>query len=129
MTSVMAIAIPTVLIVAFAAIYITLSSAQIIDFPSASQVEYSTLSQLQWSQAVTDITEKLVDSEQNDVKLKKLENIIGRLEKTGALIYITKNGEDFIRLPIAQIFLKRQIPFPRAKTASIPTTWVKTDLR
>lgn len=97
MTSVMAIAIPTVLIVAFAAIYITLSSAQIIDFPSASQVEYSTLSQLQWSQAVTDITEKLVGSEQNDVKLKKLENIIGRLEKTGALIYITKNGEDFYK--------------------------------
>lgn len=95
----MAIAIPTVLIVAFAAIYITLSSAQIIDFPSASQVEYSTLSQLQWSQAVSDITEELVGSDQSETKLKRLENIIGRLEKTGALIYITKNGEDFYKTP------------------------------
>ena len=97
MTSVMAIAIPTVLIVALAAIYFSLSFAQIIDFPSTSQVEYSTLSQLQWSQAVSNITEELVGSDQNSVKLKRLENIIGRLEKTGALIYITKNGEDFYK--------------------------------
>ena len=68
----MAIVIPTALIVALAAVVFSLSSAQIIDFPSASQVEYSTLSQLQWSQAVSDITEKIVGSEQNDVKLKKL---------------------------------------------------------
>ena len=96
-TAVTAIAIPTVLIAALAAIYFTLSSAQIIDFPSVSQVEYSTLSQLQWSQAVSDITEELVGSDQSDTKLKRLENIIGRLEKTGALIYITKNGEDFYK--------------------------------
>lgn len=97
MTTLMAIAIPTVLIVALATIFFSLSSAEIIDFPSASQVEYSTLSQLQWSQAVSNITEELVGSDQNIVKLKRLENIIGRLEKTGALIYITKNGEDFYK--------------------------------
>ncbi|MCH5317806.1 MAG: HAMP domain-containing protein [Eubacterium sp.] len=99
MTSLTAIVIPTVLIVALAAIVFTLSSAQIIDFPSASQVEYSTLNQLQWSQAVSDITEKLVGSDQNSVKLKRLESIIGRLEKTGAFIYITKNGEEFYKTP------------------------------
>ena len=99
MTSLMAIAIPTVLIVALAAIFFSLSSAQIIDFPSSSQVEYSTLSQLQWSQAVSDITEELVGADQNGAKSKKLENIIGRLEKTGALIYITKNGEEFYKTP------------------------------
>ena len=93
----MAIVIPTVLILSLFFGYFTLSSEQVINFPSISQVEYSTLSQLQWSQAVSNITDELAGSDKNEVKLRRLKNIIGRLEKTGALIYITRNGEEFYK--------------------------------
>ena len=93
----MAIVIPTVLILALVFGYFTLSSEQVINFPSISQVEYSTLSQLQWSQAVSNITDELAGADKNEIKLRRLKNIIGRLERTGALIYITKNGEEFYK--------------------------------
>ncbi len=96
-TSLMAIIIPLVIIISCVSAYFSLSSSEIIDFPSVSQMTYGFLSQLQWSQTFSDISDVLTAENDAAAKQKKIENIAGRLEKTGALVYIEKNGAEFYK--------------------------------
>ncbi|MDE6123937.1 MAG: hypothetical protein K2G22_01735, partial [Eubacterium sp.] len=54
LTSVLAIAIPTVLIIAFATVFLSITSSK-INSPSISSTSYNIISQLQWSQTASDI--------------------------------------------------------------------------
>ncbi len=96
-TSVMAILIPIAIIALSVSAYFSLSSSEIIEFPAVSQMTYGILSQLQWSQTFSEISEALTADRDDAAKLAVIENISSRVEKTGALMYIEKNGNAFYK--------------------------------
>lgn len=110
LTSVLAIAIPTVLIIAFTAVFLSTTSSK-FNSPSISSTSYNIISQLQWSQTASDITEVLADDKMETEKLENIKEIVSDIDREGTLIYITKNKEEFFTSSADSSILKRAVEF------------------
>ena len=94
LTSVLAIAIPTVLIIALTITIFSVASSK-INSPTISSASYNVITQLKWNQAASEtarVLEKDIEAEQ---KLNEAKNICKRFEAEGACILITENGDTF----------------------------------
>lgn len=106
LTSVLAIAIPTVLITALAAVFFITTSSRISE-PSISSTSYNIIAQLQWNQAASDIASALEKDLDDTEKIQNIKKICSAREKSGALIYISRNGEEFYSSPSEESILEK----------------------
>ncbi len=110
LTSVLAIAIPTVLIIAFAAVFLSTTSSK-FNSPSISSTSYNIISQLQWSQTASDIAEVLADDINETEKLENIKEIVSDIDREGTLIYISKNNEEFFTSSADSSIFNRAVEF------------------
>ncbi|MDE6385434.1 MAG: cell wall metabolism sensor histidine kinase WalK [Eubacterium sp.] len=110
LTSVLAIAIPTVLIIAFAAVFLSTTSSK-FNSPSISSTSYNIISQLQWSQTASDIAEVLADDINETEKLESIKEIVSDIDREGTLVYISKNEEEFFTSSADSSILNRAVEF------------------
>lgn len=94
LTSVLAIAIPTVLIIAITIIFLAVTSSR-INSPAISSVSYNVITQIKWNQAASATAKALEKDTDTAEKLENTEKICKNYEKDGALILITENGNKF----------------------------------
>lgn len=94
LTSVLAIAIPTIIIIAFTTTIFLVTSSK-INSPAISSASYNVVVQLKWNQSASEITKVLEAESDNSEKMKETEEICKSLEKDGAIILITENGREF----------------------------------
>ena len=94
LTSVLAIAIPTVLIIALVITIFSVTSSK-INSPTISSASYNAINQLRWNQAASETARVLEKNIEKEQKLEEAKSICKRFESEGALILITENSNEF----------------------------------
>ncbi|MDE5604203.1 MAG: cell wall metabolism sensor histidine kinase WalK [Eubacterium sp.] len=94
LTSVLAIAIPTVLIIALAITMFSVASSK-INSPTISSASYNVMIQIKWNQIASQTARVLKKDKSDDKKLKETAYFCRSLEADGAYILITKNEKEF----------------------------------
>lgn len=94
LTSILAIAIPTVLIIALAITMFSVASSK-INSPTISSASYNVMIQIKWNQAASQTARLLKKDKSDDKKLKETAYLCRSLEADGAYILITKNEKQF----------------------------------
>ncbi|MDE5996510.1 MAG: hypothetical protein K2G56_06285, partial [Eubacterium sp.] len=94
LTSVLAIAIPTVLIIAFAITIFSVASSK-INSPTISSASYNVVIQLKWNQIASETAKVLERNTDREKKLKETATVCKGFENDGAIILITENDEEF----------------------------------
>ncbi|MDE6413110.1 MAG: hypothetical protein K2K42_04375 [Eubacterium sp.] len=94
LTSVLAIAIPTVLIIALAITMFSVASSK-INSPTISSASYNVMIQIKWNQIASQTARVLKKDKSDDKKLKETAYLCRSLEADGAYILIKKNQKQF----------------------------------
>ncbi|MDE6722682.1 MAG: HAMP domain-containing histidine kinase, partial [Eubacterium sp.] len=94
LTSVLAIAIPTVLIIALTITIFTVASSK-INSPTISSASYNVITQLKWNQAASETASVLEKNTEKAEKFEEAKSICKKFEADGAFILITENGDEF----------------------------------
>ena len=94
LSAILGILIPIIIITSFSTVLINTVNSN-FKLSSVTTNTYSTVNQIQWSQSLYGITNILKEHENDDERLKKLDEFLAPLEKLKTLIYIEKNGENF----------------------------------
>ncbi len=94
LTSVLAIAIPTILIIVLTITMFSVASSK-INSPAISSASYNVVIQLKWNQIASETARALEKNTDNDKKLKEISEMCASFEEDGAFILITENGKTF----------------------------------
>jgi signal transduction histidine kinase len=94
LTSVLGIVIPLVIVIVFSSVFLS-TMATYFNFSTVTTDSYSMLNQIQWSQTMSSISNELISTDDNDEKLKRLEEFLSPIENLGSNIYIECNGNNF----------------------------------
>ncbi|MDE6110386.1 MAG: cell wall metabolism sensor histidine kinase WalK, partial [Eubacterium sp.] len=106
LTSVLAIAIPTVLIIALAITIFSVASSK-INSPTISSASYNVVIQLKWNQIASETAKVLEKDTDKEKKLKETATICKGFENDGAIILITENNEEFYCSAAADISIDK----------------------
>ena len=94
LTSVLAIAIPTILIIVLTITMFSVASSK-INSPAISSASYNVVIQLKLNQIASETARALEKNTDNDKKLKDISEMCASFEEDGAFILITENGKTF----------------------------------
>lgn len=96
LTSVLAIVIPIIIIVSFATVFLNTMASK-FDFSSVTTTSYGLINNIQWNQTVTDISNALISSKNDEDTLEIINGFISPIETLDTSFYIEKNGEPFYK--------------------------------
>lgn len=94
LTSVLAIAIPTILIIALAITIFSVATSK-INSPTISSASYNVVIQIKWNQIASETTKVLEKNTDRAKKLKETAAVCRSFENDGTIILITENNEKF----------------------------------
>lgn len=94
LTSVLAIAIPTILIIILVITIFSVASSR-INSPAISSASYNVVVQIKWNQLASEIARVIEKNTDETDRLKRIPDICRNLEEDGAFILITENGREF----------------------------------
>lgn len=94
LSTILGIMIPLLIVTIFSTVFLS-TMASYFNFSTVTTDSYSVLNQIQWSQTLSTISNELVSSDNDEIKVNKIESILAPLEKIGSKIYIGYNDSDF----------------------------------